>query len=153
MTIAELCVGHRRIGLDTNVLVYLLEDVAPFAATSQAIMDAVEARRVSAVLASVGLAELVTGPARTGDGALVERYADELRSMTGLRIEPLSADVALDAAIIRGSRPIGLADAIHLATARAAGASAFVTNDRSLRGTTKLEVVYLDDLDVELPPA
>jgi predicted nucleic acid-binding protein len=146
MTIAELCMGHRRIGLDTNVLVYLLEDIAPFAASSQAIMDAVEAGRVSAVLASIGLAELVTGPTRRGDGALVERYADELRSMTGLRIEPLSAGIAVDAAIIRGSRRIGLADAIHLATARAAGAGAFVTNDRSLRGSTKLEVAYLDDL-------
>lgn len=146
MTIAELCAGHRRIGVDTNVLVYLLEDAAPFAAASQALMDAVEARQVSAVLASIGLAELVTGPARLGDGALVERYADELRSMTGLRIEPLSADIAVGAAIIRGSRGTGLPDAIHLATARAAGATAFVTNDRSLRGSTKLEVIYLDDL-------
>jgi predicted nucleic acid-binding protein len=144
--------GHRRIGLDTNVLVYLLEDIAPFGASTKAIMDAVEAGRVSAVLASIGLAELVTGPAATGDGALVERYADELRSMAGLRIEPLSADIALDAAIIRGSRRIGLADAIHMATARGAGATAFVTNDRSLRGTTKLEVVYLSDLEVEPPP-
>jgi predicted nucleic acid-binding protein len=146
VTIAELCAGHRRIGLDTNVLVYLLEDVAPFAATSQAITDAVEAGWVSAVLASIGLAELATGPAGSGDGALVERYRDELRSMTGLRIEPLSAEIAVDAAIIRGSRRIGLADAIHLATARAAGATAFVTNDRSLRGSPKLDVIYLDDL-------
>jgi predicted nucleic acid-binding protein len=153
VTIGELCTVHRRIGLDTNILVYLLEDVAPLAASSQAIMDAVEARRVSAVLASIGLAELVTGPARSGDGALVEWYADELRSMAGLRIEPLSADIAVDAAIIRGSRRIGLADAIHLATARAAGATAFITNDRSLRGSTKLEVVYVDDLEVEPPAA
>ncbi len=146
MTIAELCTGHRLVGLDTNVLVYLLEDVAPFAATSQAIMDAVEERRVSAVLASIGLAEVVTGPARSGDGALVELYAEALRSLAGLRIGPLSVDIAVDAAIIRGSRQIGLADAIHLATARAAGATAFVTNDRSLRGSSKLEVIYLDDL-------
>lgn len=146
MTIAELCAGHRRIGLDTNVFVYLLEDVAPFAARSQALVDAVEARRVSAVLASIGLAEVLTGPARSGDGALLERYADELRSMAGLRIESLSADIAVDAAIIRGSRRIGLADAIHLATARAAGATAFITNDRRLRGSTRLEVIYLDDL-------
>jgi predicted nucleic acid-binding protein len=69
--------------------------------------------------------------------------------IVGLRIEPLSAEIAVDAAIIRGSRRIVLADAIHLATARAAGATAFVTNDRRLRGSVKLEVVYLDDLEVE----
>jgi len=146
VTVEELCQRHRRIGLDTNVLVYVLEDVAPYAAIGQAIINAIEVRQLTAVLASIGLAELATGPVRSGDAALVERYVDELRSVTGLRIESLSAQIAVDAAIIRGSRRIGLADAIHLATARAAGATAFVTNDRSLRGSTKLEVVYLDDL-------
>lgn len=149
MTVAELCRRHRRIGLDTNVLVYVLEDVAPFAAIGQAILNAIEVGRVSAVLASIGLGELATGPAQSGDAALVERYLDELQSIAGLRIQPLSAEVAVDAAIIRGSRRIGLADAIHLATARAAGATAFITNDRSLRGSAKLEVLYLDDLEIE----
>lgn len=153
MTVEELCRRHRRIGLDTNALVYLLEDVAPHATASQAILDAVERGAVSAVLASVGLAELVTGPARSGDGALAERYLDELRSIAGLRIEPLTTQIAVDAAVIRGVRRIGLADAIHLATARAAGATVFVTNDRTLRGSAKLAVVYLDDLDVEPPTA
>ena len=146
MRVEELCRRHRRIGLDTNVLVYVLEDVAGYAAIGQAILNAVEARETSAVLASIGLAELGTGPARSGDGALVERYVDELGSIPGLRIEPLSAAIATDAAVIRGARGIGLADAIHLATARAAGATAFVTNDHRLRGSVKLEVVYLDDL-------
>ena len=41
---------------------------------------------------------------------------------------------------------MALADAIHLASARAAGATAFVTNDRRIRGSAKLEVIYLDDL-------
>jgi len=149
VTVEELCRRHRRIGLDTNLLVYVLEDAARYGAVGRAILNAIEARETSAVLASIGLAELVTGPARSGDGALVERYMDELRSIGGLKIEPLSAEIAVDAAVIRGSREIGLADAIHLATARAAGATAFVTNDRSMRSSTKLEVVYLDDLEVE----
>jgi predicted nucleic acid-binding protein len=151
VTIAEFCRRHQRIGLDTNVLVHLLEDTTLRAAAAQALLDAVEDGRLKAVLASVGLAEVVTGPARTGDGALVERYADELRSMQGLRIEPLSADIAVDAAVIRGTRRIGLPDAIHLATARASGATAFVTNDRSVRSSSKLEVIYLDDLEAPGP--
>jgi predicted nucleic acid-binding protein len=47
---------------------------------------------------------------------------------------------------------MSLADAVHLATARAAGATAFVTNDRRIRGSTKLAVVYLDDLDAASDP-
>lgn len=60
---------------------------------------------------------------------------------------PLSTDLAVDAGMIRGARGIGLADAIHLATAQAGGATAFVTNDRRLRGTARLEVISLDDLE------
>jgi predicted nucleic acid-binding protein len=44
---------------------------------------------------------------------------------------------------MRGRRSIALADAIHLATARTAGASAFVTNDRAIRSTPQLEVIRL----------
>jgi hypothetical protein len=33
-----------------------------------------------------------------------------------------------------------------ICTARAAGATAFVTNDRDIRSSNALEVVYLDDL-------
>ena len=80
---------------------------------------------------------------------MVERYNDEIRSIAGLKVVPFEVGLSPDAAVIRGVRRIGLSDAVHLATARAAGATAFVTNDRSLRGSTRLEVVYLDDLEVE----
>lgn len=148
MIIDELCARHRRIGLDANLLVYVLEAVEPWAQAARALLRAIEGGAAVGVLAAVGLAEVLAGPARYEDLALVERYAVELHSMANLRIEPLTPEIAHDAAIIRGIRGIGLADAIHLATARAAGATAFVTNDRSLRGSAKLPVIYLDELEV-----
>lgn len=148
MTISELCARHRRIALDANVLIYLLEDSGTLADLSEALIDAAESGRIAAVLASIGLAEVCAGPAGREDLALVERYAEALGSMPGLRIQPLSAEIAADAAIIRGMRGIGLADAMHLASARAARATAFVTNDRRLRGSARLDVVYLDELAV-----
>ena len=148
MTITDLCVGHRRVAIDANALIYLLEDSGPLADVGEALLDAAEAGRTIVVLASLGLAEVCAGPATAGDLALVERYADAISSMPGLRIQPLTADVAVDAAVIRGSRRISLADATHLASARAAGATAFVTNDRRVRGSARLLVVYLDELEV-----
>ncbi len=100
------------------------------------------------MLAGIGLAEVCAGPARRDDLALVERYAEALGSMPGLRIQPVTSDLAVDAAVIVGIRGIGLADAKHLASARAAGATAFVTNDRRLRGSSRLDVSYLDELSV-----
>lgn len=147
MTISELCSRHPRVGIDANVLIYLLEDVGRAADAAQALMEAAEGGRIAIVLASLGLAEVCAGPAKHGDLALVERYADTIGSMAGLRIQSLTTDIALDGAVIRGIRGVSLADATHLASARAAGATAFVTNDRRVRGSVHLEVVYLDELE------
>lgn len=146
MTVDELCAAHSRIAIDSNVFVYLLEGADSLADQAQALIDAVERGAVTGVLGAIGLAEICAGPARRGDVALVERYADALASMAGLRIQALSADICVDAAVLRGVRNLGLADALHLAGARAAGASAFVTNDRRIRGSRRLEVVYLEEL-------
>ena len=59
--------------------------------------------------------------------------------------------IAEDAAWIRGHSRLGLADAIHVAAARATGATAFITNDRRIKPRPNLDVFYLDDL--ELDPA
>jgi len=146
MRLGELFEAHRRIALDSNVLIYLLEANEPIASIARALVDGIEEGRTRAVLSVVGLAEVLTGPARTRDLGRLERYDAEIRAIDGLRVHPFQPEVAGDVAVIRGMRGIPLPDAIHLASARAAGATAFVTNDRRLRGSKLLEVVYLDDL-------
>jgi predicted nucleic acid-binding protein len=146
VTIGELSERHRRVALDSNVFVYLLEAAEPWALAARLLLNLIEAGKVRGVLSVVGVAELCAGPARRGDMGLVERYVETLNSLPGLGIQPVTGEVAADAAVIRGMRGIGLADALHLACARAAGATAFVTNDRRLRGSSRLTVVYLDEL-------
>lgn len=147
MTIDELCDRHARIGLDANVLIYVLDRREPQATVGRALLDAIEDGRTSAVMSVLALAEIAAGPARVASPADVERLVAEARSVDGVRWLPLTGEVAVDAGVIRGARGIGLADAIHLATARAAGATAFVTNDQRLRGTARLEVVSLAVLE------
>ncbi|MGH2406617.1 MAG: type II toxin-antitoxin system VapC family toxin [Candidatus Limnocylindrales bacterium] len=147
MTPVELASQHRRIGLDANVLIYLFEDDGLRRAKAAGLLDAVEAGSIQGFLATIGLSEILIGPARRGDLAGMEHGADLIRSLPGLTLVPLTAEIAIDAAVIRGARAVTLDDAVHLASARAAGATAFVTNDRRLRGAPHLEVVYLDDLD------
>ena len=137
--------GHRRIGLDSNILIYLLETSGPLADAAARIVDAIDAGTTEAVLSTVGLIEILAGPARAGDAAAFELTADALRDLL-IRVVSFDRATAEDAAWIRGSLGIGLEDAVHLASARNAGATAFVTNDRRLRSIPRLEVVYLDDL-------
>jgi predicted nucleic acid-binding protein len=145
VTPAEVLQRHAIVALDSNVLIYLLEGSGPLADAAEALLDGIDDGTATGVFASVGLTEVLTRPASVGDGALFERYADELRSIPNLRIVPLDADTAIAAAWGRsGDRDLG--DAVHVATARHAGATCFITNDDRIRGRAGLEIVRLRDL-------
>lgn len=150
MTPADLCRTHPIVGLDSNVFIYLFEngELAPVAG---AILDELHAASGRAVLSALGVAEILTGPAIRGDLPIAERYLDELRSLEILTLMPISPEIAADSAVLRADGRRTLADTIHLATARAFGASAFLTNDRKLRRSTKVDVIYLSDLEQPLP--
>jgi predicted nucleic acid-binding protein len=138
--------GHRRIGIDSNVFIYLLEQDGPLADAAGRLLDEIAAGAAEGVVSTLALTEACSGPAKAGDPALVERYADELISLENVRFVPLTADLAVDAAALRGRSAMSMADAIHQASAIGAGATAFVTNDRRIRGTPQLEVVHLSRL-------
>lgn len=145
MTVGDLLARHTSIALDSNVLIYLFEGSSPLASVAQAVLDAIDEGIVDGVLATIGLTEILSRPARLGDAVAFEAYADELRSIPNLRLIALETETAVDAAWGRsGGRDLG--DAVHIATARRAGATCFLTNDRRVRGRAGVEVVLLADL-------
>ena len=146
MTPEELAGRHRRISLDANVFIYLFEAGGPLARATAAILALAETGRLSIVVSSMVLAEIAVGPVAADDETLAERYAQAVRELRGLDVVPLTADIAIDVALIRGRHRIEIADAVHLATARHAGATAIVTNDERMRPIPRLEVVRLADL-------
>lgn len=145
-SIEHLLSGHRRVALDSNVLIYLVDGAAGRGEVAGRVVATLIEQGIEMVLATVGLSEILTGPARAGDVAGFESLADELRGL-GLRLAVLDAPIAEDAAWLRGRAGLDLLDAIHIASARAAGATLFLTNDRGIPSVPQLEVVYLDDLD------
>lgn len=145
--VESLAAAHHRIGLDSDVLIYLVDAVQPSAARAAAIIDAVEQGLMRASMSALAYGEILVGPARDGDSARFERTATELRD-TAVDIVPVTAAIAEDAAWLRGRGAAHLIDAIHLATARL-HATAFVTNDRRLRSAPGLEVYVLDDMELE----
>lgn len=140
-----LLTRHRRLALDSSVLIYLLEGDPRRASAVGAVLDEAAATGAACILATVGIAEVLAGPARAGDAVGFEMLAAAVRGL-GLEHPILDTATAEDAAWIRGGSGIALPDATHLACARAAGATAFLTNDRRIRSGANLEVVYLDDL-------
>jgi SRSO17 transposase len=73
--------GHRKIALDSNVLIYLIETRGALADAAASIVDAVATGRVMAVMSAIGLVEILVGPARRGDAIAFESTADALRDI------------------------------------------------------------------------
>lgn len=150
MTPSQVLQRHRVVALDSNVLIYLLEGSGPLADAASALVDGIEDGLAKGVLSSIALTEILSRPAALGDGPLFERYAEEFRAIPNLRIASLDDETAIDAAWGRsGGRDLG--DAIHLATARRAGATCFVTNDARIRGRSGVEVILLSGMRDEGP--
>jgi len=146
MTIDDLVERHGRIAIDANAFIYLFESPGLLARATGAILDAAELGRVTVVVSTMVLAEIAVGPVAVRDETLVERYADAIRGARGVHLVPLTADIAVDVGIIRGRHRVQIPDAVHLATARHAGATAIVTNDERMPALPNLEVVRLADL-------
>jgi predicted nucleic acid-binding protein len=146
MTIDDLLARHRRIALDANAFIYLFEAPGPLARATGAILNAAELGRVTVVVSTMVLAEIAVGPVAGRDETLVEHYADAVQGARGVQVIPLTADIAVDVGIIRGRHRVQIPDAVHLATARQAGATAFITNDERMPSIPHLEVVRLADL-------
>lgn len=145
MRIDELAREHQRIGIDSNVVIYALEGSGPESEAARAVFDLMATGACSGVLSILGLIEVLVGPARHAGDALVQRYADELNELGGVSITGIDRETAIEAAHVR-AQGTGLADAIHLASARRSGASAFLTNDRRLKSLRGLEMIALPDL-------
>jgi len=146
MSIGGLLSKHRRLALDSNLFIYLFEAGGSEARTFSSLLDAAEGLGTTLIVSSLALAEVSVGPAAIQDEVMADRYADAIRSIRGVTIVPMTADIAVDAGLLRGRAGYSQADAIHLATARQAGAAVFVTNDRRIRSTPHLDIVQLADL-------
>lgn len=133
---------------DADVLIYAAVRDHPLGRRVRALfpLESVETTGVVAGVASVLLIpELLTKPFR--EAATDE--LDELGALLGrLDLRPVDEATAELATALGASYGLRAADAVHLATAVAAGADRFLTNNRSdfPKTITEIEITYPDDL-------
>ena len=89
-------------------------------------------------VSTVTIAEVLTGPLRSGDEMLSKRYRAVLESW---QVVELTADIAESAARLRAKLKLKLPDAIQVASALAINADALVTHDRDFAKVKGLRVV------------
>lgn len=137
---------RERVGLDTNVFIYFLEDHPRYGAWCATLFDLIERERTSAVTSTVTLLELLVQPYRQQKEELAQKIFALFSTYPRLEWVPVTIELADRAAELRARYRLSTPDAIQLATAMNHEATRFYGNDRSLRRVKEIECVLLDDL-------
>ena len=131
------------VALDTMCFIYLFEAHPEFLPLVRPIFARVEGGDLVAVASTLALTETLAGPLRHGEVALAKRYRQVFRDFPNLRLVPVDEPVAVGAATLRARHGLRTPDAIHLASARHAGAEVFLTGDARLVDVAEVPVRLL----------
>lgn len=133
---------------DADVLIYAAVPGHPLGQRVRTLFPA-EATATSGAVAGTGsvllIPELLTKPMRDGAESEIEALAVLLGR---LDLRPVDEAIAELAAALGATHGLRAADAVHLATAVAAGADRFITNNSSdfSKAVTEVDITYPDEL-------
>ena len=129
--------------VDTMLFVYHFEGNERFGPAAGRLLAAAEAGRCRLVASVLARMEALVVPKRHGREDLCQRYRDLFDAFPNLTVLPIGPEITEIAADLRAAHNLRTPDALHLATAIQAGAKAFVSEDRRIRGVEGVEVVAL----------
>ncbi|HET7770141.1 MAG TPA: PIN domain-containing protein [Chloroflexota bacterium] len=135
-----------RVGIDTAPLIYFIEEHPTYLRSVQPFFAALDRGELEAVTSVVTLLEVLVHPLRDGDTQLAQQYRDILLGAQGFTTVGVTAQMAERAALLRAAHTLRTPDAIQLATALDAGATAFLTNDEQLPSLPGLKLLVLRQL-------
>ena len=137
--------GSERIGVDTAIFIYLIDEHPRFLPLVQPLFDAVAEGARELVTSALTLLEVLVVPYRAGNAELALRYESILTNSRGITIMDLTSQQLRIATRLRASMGVKTPDALQLAAALNAGCSAFLTNDRRIPKIRGMRVLQLLD--------
>lgn len=137
-------------GVDSMLFVYHFEGNELFGEAAGQILAAAEQGRCRLVASVLALLEVLVVPKRAGQSELAERYRELFHSFPNLTVLGVDAEIAERAAELRARHGLRTPDAVHLATAEAAGVGAFLSEDRRLPGGEGVAKLSLAEAAMQL---
>jgi predicted nucleic acid-binding protein len=130
-----------RVVLDADVLIGALDGSDPHHAESRALFTDWQGRDDARLISVVNLSEVLAAPA--ADSTRL-RAAREAIAALGVAIHRPGEAIGVDAARLRSSHPISLADAYCLATARHIDGSLASFDDKALRAAHAERIAFAE---------
>ena len=128
--------------LDTNIVIYMVEQVAELGAAAEMCVDGLRAEGAEFVVSRLVRMECLVGPLRKGAPDMVAAF-DAFFCSPAVRFVEVTPAALDRAAGIRAQYRFNTPDAIHLASALESGCDALLTNDPRLSSCGELAVKVL----------
>jgi predicted nucleic acid-binding protein len=137
-------VDYRRIGLNTNVLIYYIEEHPFLIKKVELLIDKIVDGKAIGITSYFTLLELLVKLIREGKIDLANQYKSILSNK--LEMVPLDEAVSLKAAGLRAKYGFRTPDAIQLASVIHRKGDVFITNDSGLKKIKEIKVLTLYDI-------
>jgi len=136
-----------KVGLDTSILIYHLEDIEPYADLTEVTFSAIAEGLPRAVLSVISVTELLVQPFARGEENRTTIFEQFILSLPNVDLIAPTYTIAKEAARLRARYAIRTPDALLISTALNEKAEAFLTNDSRLRRLKAegINILVLDD--------
>ncbi len=121
-----------RLGLDSSILIYHLEDIEPYSELTEITFTTIAGGARRAVLSTISVTELLIQPFADGEKVRVDTFERFILSLPNTVLVPPDYTIARVAARLSATYDIRTPDALIAATALEEKAQAFLTNDSRL---------------------
>jgi len=143
---AEFLRKHKRIGLDTCMFIFEVEENLKYIEIVHPIFRWLEKPESYGITSTVSMLELLVHPYRRSDLDTVNKFYALLSTYPNLHWVELTLPVADAAARLRAEFNLKTPDAIQAASAMSLQATGFISNDPAFKRLNTLDVLILDDL-------
>lgn len=137
---------YKKIALDTNIFIYLIEKNEKYVKKVKKLFDMVEKGKIVAVTSMLLYTEVLVKPFEEENHKLVDLYKVFLGTFPNLIIADVDKSISVTAAKIRAKYKIRTPDAIFVATGIVNKSEAYITNDVRLKKIKEIEVLIIDEI-------
>jgi len=134
---------------DTNLFIYLIQEHPQYYPLIERMATRLAERGDTICTSIFTRGEMLVGPIKNGDLAVQRAVRDYLQPPF-VELIPFTLETTDHYARIRADNRVPPADAVHLASAAAAGVDLFLTNDRSLKRMIVPGIQFVAGMDVDL---